>query len=594
MNDGQPHTILVQRTQASLEILLDNTFLNQIVIPSIPGNDDTILLMISPDHIYLGAQVDVTTGEVREGFKGCVTGVTLDRRELPLDDSGSADFSVLKFSSGNIISGCPLGMVVEVNQPNLHVYAGMGAIIAAVLIISVVFVTICAVGGAWRRARHGQHQLRSGGGSPSHGGFTWQAAYSGGGSGSTKSPPPSGGEVFHLVPPKPGSRAAHQPEGRVAETSLVTREVTPNSIHQTPSHSRQGSAIAPPEGFSLISQPNPGFLQESPDISELEDDRPNAAGRRGTDSRQRSIDTTRSDAAPPSTRSDPPYIPRELLGKDDTEVRKYLHKKVEVADAEYEQQDVDKIQPFNEEGPFEPLGSIGSLYDFVKDAMVNSASSAPHSKPQTSASPIKSTAPPTSTSPAKAPTQSSPGKRPRVLVDTTKSQPLISPKANIEGNPSKDERRPPHRHPPHPAHSPLEPHPSDGAEPHPLHRANSPPTATSLKEPHPPHREKPHSPPPKEAHPPYLSASPQKLNPGHNGAWEPVHRHSRSASQPEQLSVQTDPNVGEKNPMRLHRSGRRSHRVAAPVGNILDKFHQVTTGGGNKVTNGVKQDEIIL
>ena len=635
LNDLETHTIIVQRTQAALELQLDNTFINQTAIPTIQGNDDSVLLSTSPDHIYLGAEVNVATGEVQEGFKGCITGVTLDGEELPFDTAGNEDFAIVhvEFSSGNIISGCPLGTLEENDQSDLHVYAGMGAILAGVVIFSLVFVTVCAACGAWRRSRHGEHPIRSRGGSPSHSGFMWHSAYN------PKSPP-APGDIFMLNPIKPAG--AEEPDGRMAETSLAgNRNATRSPTHhqnrpssaQPPSHSRQGSGIISPpvEGFSLISQPNQGFLQESPATSE--DDRTTQQRLVRSPSEQPSVHSVGM------TRPDPTYIPSELLGKDDVEVRKYLRKKVEVADADNEAYDVDKMEPFSEEGPFEPLGSIGSLYDFVKELDYTETKLSAH---KTSVSGGLTRAPPEGTgktvaSSGKQPTSKpyqltqSPGggKRPRILMTT---DPAHSNSKTAAARPTSPAHQP----------SPTKSHafPSSASPttpPPPTSRTNKPPTLPSpgkrprvlvvdSNAPVSPTRSshqqlllqngtspvkfsasqeipasispESHPPPP----PPHTTGgSPRKPEAAtENGLWVPVNKHSRSASQPDPPSASSHlPGMSSKDPTRLRRSGRRSHRVMdqsrAPINNILEKFHQATANAsGHRAMNGAKEETIVL
>jgi hypothetical protein len=667
--DLKGHSIIVQRTQSSLELQLDNTFFNQTTIPTVPELDESILLTISPDHIYLGAEVDVTTGEVRDGFEGCLTGVTLDGRELPFSTEGNSDFSVIQFSSDSIVSGCPLGLV-ETTPSSFHVYIGIGSILAGVLIVSLLFIVVCAVGGFCYRSRHGEHQLHSQGGSPSHGGFTWQSAYNNQESRRQKSPPASS-ETFTLSPLKPGARVASKPDSRATETSLANREGThvpahqrPGSAHQPPSHSRQGSGIISPpaEGFSLISQPNPGFLQESPNTSEQDEERPPQRRHVRSPSEQPSVHSAGT------TRSDATYIPTELLGKDDSEIRKHLLKRVEVADAENEEYDVDKMEAYTEEGPFEPLGSIGSLYDFVDEtenmatqlsAHTTSSSGLTQAPPETAekarvtASSRKLSEENTKlTKPHKRTRSPGGGKRPRVVMvnsnhitssetlqagehSPTKSNALPSSTFSTQPGPITNPTQPPitspappptfTRHstqpfsstaiptqPPTFTRSPTQPLPSTAASPtkdsnppaprHPVVKSSHVKDSMSSAAQH--HTTSQalqvdtQSPPPLtdiEPHPLPTTKSPLKLNGTQNGLWEPVSKHSGSLSQPEPIR-NSNLGMSSRDPTRLRRSGRKSHRVTdqskAPIGNILDKFHQVTTNAGGR--SGMKEETIIL
>jgi hypothetical protein len=52
---------------------------------------------------------------------------------------------------------------------------------------------------------------------------------------------------------------------------------------------------------------------------------------------------------------------------DDSDVGKYVLKRIEAANEELKSLEMDQMMPFKEEGHFEPLGSIGSLYDILRE-----------------------------------------------------------------------------------------------------------------------------------------------------------------------------------------------------------------------------------
>lgn len=54
--------------------------------------------------------------------------------------------------------------------------------------------------------------------------------------------------------------------------------------------------------------------------------------------------------------------------QDDVEVAKYLRKRIREVNHEIEERDYDEMIPYKDEGQFEPLGSIGSLYDILAEA----------------------------------------------------------------------------------------------------------------------------------------------------------------------------------------------------------------------------------
>ena len=157
VTDAKPHTILITRKDGSMDILLNNNIFNE----SATTSSHSVTLNVSSDHLFLGAEVDVKTGAVVHGFTGCLTGIRLDRKELPLSDISNEDFTFIKHSgivheSGRTLSSCPALNVAELNQPAIYVYSGIIGSIALIFIISVVFIISCASLNAWRRSRQGK------------------------------------------------------------------------------------------------------------------------------------------------------------------------------------------------------------------------------------------------------------------------------------------------------------------------------------------------------------------------------------------------------------------------------------------------------
>lgn len=54
--------------------------------------------------------------------------------------------------------------------------------------------------------------------------------------------------------------------------------------------------------------------------------------------------------------------------QDDIEVGKYIRKRIEEADFQVEEYNLDEMRPYKIEGEYEPLGSVGSLYDIIREA----------------------------------------------------------------------------------------------------------------------------------------------------------------------------------------------------------------------------------
>ena len=64
----------------------------------------------------------------------------------------------------------------------------------------------------------------------------------------------------------------------------------------------------------------------------------------------------------------PPGQTCQHLTAHDLEVAKYLRKCIREVNHEIEERDYDEMIPYKDEGQFEPLGSIGSLYDILAEA----------------------------------------------------------------------------------------------------------------------------------------------------------------------------------------------------------------------------------
>ena len=364
VTDAEPRTVLVSRMQGNLEIVVNNSYLARSSAQAVGSN---ATLSVLAKYLFLGADVDVSTGEVIHGFTGCLEGVKLDRKELPLSDAGSVDFKVIKFPpSGGPISGCPLQNVGERELPNLYVYAGLAVIIGSVLLVSFVFVITCVVLSAWWRKRHGELAFgnNSRPGSPGQSGFSWQPA----------SEPPTQQKLrpddkfelrnrnylaSHAGSPSYQSQPDEE-EHFSRSNSTFHKPLELTSANLGPVHIRQGSRQSdrsvtvplPPEGFSAVNQANPGYLHSTPPEIDQED-----GGRRPQHVRSSSGHfSVQSDDSNKASRS--------------REMRKALdvRKRVELADADLEEIDIDEMKRYSEEGPYEPLGSIGSLYNILLDA----------------------------------------------------------------------------------------------------------------------------------------------------------------------------------------------------------------------------------
>ena len=605
VNDAESHSLVVTRTEDTVQLLLDDRYLNRT--SGAGGGEANVTLEISLDHVFLGGQVDVS-GEERElveGFRGCITGISLDRKDLPFTTAGNRDFRIISAASDDdIIAGCPFLVLTESTPPGVYIYAGIGAILGGVLLTSVIFVLVCGVGGYCWRSRRGTARSRTG--SPSHGQeFSWQPARQ-----LSRKPPPEIVSLGYLKtdvsPSDPDGRETAESTFTATQNQNGNRHRSQSPPFQTrPASGRRQHVAEPVEGFTAMSQANPGYLQDSPVVSggEREDTRP--ANR--FVQHMRSLSGCQSIRSTGSGKSNVTYIPREVLDMDDEEVTKYIRKKVEAADLENEEHDVDAMEHFKEEGPFEPLGSIGSLYDFVRNLDSPTHFTSEGGQAQTQAPPTASVGAesrmsptgehPSSNAAAPLAQSSRPPVGPKPLIPVKPPTTPTKPSSNAPTSPSRAPVSPTK-----PPTSPTKPRSPTGLGKRPVvvqsyslcSPTKSPPPAAPLTRTH----TSPSKPPPISPAPPGYESKPalpvltspppshsqedpsthvlSPSDPAEQNRWVPVHQ--RSASQPDNVQRM----VKTTDPTKLRRSGRRSHRVTnqnRSVGNMTGRSGHLETSG---------------
>ena len=600
VNDATAHTVTVTRTEGSFELVLDDTFVNRTTTP---GDGDDIVLNISPSHVFLGGEVVVGAGEVVQGFSGCLIGVRLDRKEFPFIASGNDDFEVNNFPSGNVVVGCPIRTLIERNQSNVYVFGGLGGILGAMLLISAAFVFVCAMINACRRSRRGEasihRQSSSRTASPNHSGFQWQPArptHS-----LTKVPidrKDLANENSHhrerslrprtvVVGERNEIRLADR---RAAHDEQQNRQISQTtSFHSRPSSRQSGrsqSVPVPVEGFSAVNQLNQGYVTESSANSDREEEGENRFVRHMRSvSGQLSLKSNKSDAT---------YIPSELLHMDDIEVAKYIKKKVKLADDDNEAYNIDKMTPFNDEGKFKPLGpgSLESLYDIVLDldSSVMSVTISPPQSPthnEVTSPPLQLHSPTTGQSKLPQTVSSKQHSNPiPVHYATPTTSPSVHPQRthNTNISPKKSQMSPPKQQvrpitikaPSLSRAPPPPPPPGEETKSH-LHGSpkKSPPPFLHL-----PQSKTPPSPTKR------VSAPTKSQN-----SWIPIPMTNSvsSSSQPDyhvdQSEQQKDTSLSQGSSQstrvevsRLRRSARGSRKRHQNMDNILEKFHNITSG----------------
>ena len=341
LSDGRLHSASVRRTERSAELVVDDRYINRTMSP---GEEAT--LDISPGAIYLGATVD-SQGSINEGFIGCIQGAKLDRKDLPIGGE-SADF--VSTVSPGVEFGCQ--ELTESPQPAGYVYGILASALFVLLVMSALFVVICVISRQVyeKRKRHTFRinrrrdtgvSIESTGWHPSM--FKPSVSLPHGVYRSTPQMGDTEQEHFERVNIHNLSNGVHSfPPGSSSPSVPATPAFTETSFTFTGNN----SAITPTHRAANTQQENarnPAFPKQS------------------TSNVRGEVHHTRSPSGAPSVLTD-------KSEQDDVQVAKYLRKRIREVNHEIEERDYDEMIPYKDEGEFEPLGSIGSLYDILAEA----------------------------------------------------------------------------------------------------------------------------------------------------------------------------------------------------------------------------------
>lgn len=358
VDDQQFHNITLRRTQRSAEILIDGLYINRTTSP---GTEVT--LNIATSAMYLGAGYN---GSTVNGFVGCVTGLKLDEKDVPIIGS-THEFEILPTSQA-IAGDCPIGTLFESPQPDHYVFPAIAAIILGLILISTCFVIVCIVGQWYRNRRRGEHTVnlrRNSTGSrsrrswnyrdnssPAQDTLQWQEAAS-----FTKRDMGTPLDYFRSSPTYvPETAFNSNMNNRNLSLSPTQSNVVETGFsglsHRASSRSHQKGTISQPQEGFVFSQSNQGYCEDI-DSGQTSNGQTNQPIHVRTLSGQQSI-LSASTVATSSLH-------------DNTEVTEYLRKRLEIANSEIVELNMDGLSHYKEEGPYQPLGSLGSLLDFVKE-----------------------------------------------------------------------------------------------------------------------------------------------------------------------------------------------------------------------------------
>lgn len=357
VDNEQFHNVTITRVERELEMIIDGLYVNRTTSS---GSEAT--LDVSVTALYLGAGYN---GTATNGFVGCVTGFTLDRKEVPFA-SDSIDFAILTNFEG-ISGGCPIGSLNETPRADEQVFPVIAGIILGLFILSASFVIVCMIGQWYRNRRSGGHRVnnlrrdstrsrrswnfRETNPSPMQEAFQWQAAptYK-----QDMSIPPGNyrSTPEHIPAPLPDTTFNFNMNNRNPSPEYTT-EVAETGFYAPSRRSsvrnaRPTKISRPEEGFAF-SQSNQSYCDDI-DLGQAELAQPKHAR---TMSGHQSI-LSASTVATTSL-------------QDDAEVVNYLSKRTNIADSEIVELSFDEMVHYKEEGPYQPLGSIDSLLDFVNE-----------------------------------------------------------------------------------------------------------------------------------------------------------------------------------------------------------------------------------
>ena len=390
VNDEISHTVSIERKETTATLVIDDTYVSRTTAPG-----DSKTLEIQNERLYLGAKVD-GDGKPSNGFVGCITGAKLNHKDLPV--SGSTKDYVANPSPG-VESGCSFMPSQGGVFPTVVTFAAGGIGFLLLVIIVPTLIIIC-IGGRYFYRRRRKYSP-SGRRSPT---FNWQPVRTPEMANSrqmlmlTQSSQVSASESFALQDmnhsQREGSLAAPSTP-RISEYMFTTPEETPEQPARQ-RHQQESNQQHSPQN-NHVRRIN--FHKQEEQSSQHITRRAKAVEPRSIPKPQTQLSYESTPASPLDTKHTRSFSGHHSIITtatekseaisvfDDSEVGRYVFKRIVAANEQMESLSMDQMMPFKEEGEFEPLGSIGSLYDIVKEEskiLQNSASkmSRPPLKPK--------------------------------------------------------------------------------------------------------------------------------------------------------------------------------------------------------------------
>lgn len=409
VNDDKTHTVTIERREKAVTLVIDDSY---VARATSPGESTT--LDIQNDRVYVGANVD-EDGTANRGFSGCIIGVKINHRDLPV--SGSTKYYIASPSSG-VETGCTFDPPEKGGAfPTVPTIAAGTAVFLIVFIVLPISIIICIGGKYFYRKRKGNYNPQTPRTTIRSPTFNWQPA-----------------PQMKTTAESSRSLISTQPSQPLASDSFVLQDLN-QSFDEGPPTAEHHFRTPEQSPERPTRQDHRRGIQRLEQQQQL---RPEEQQRQMREQRQQSppLHRTRADAIAvqppavpkpqtqlsnegPSTSAPQPRLApshtRSPSGHqsvmtimtsateatsvfDDTEVGKYVLKRIEAANEDLKTLQKDEFIQFKEEGGFEPLGSVGSLYDILREADENYGAlehtTAPASRPPVKPKPDLSSLPP--------------------------------------------------------------------------------------------------------------------------------------------------------------------------------------------------------
>ena len=369
----------IERKEKTTTLVIDDTYVARATSPG-----DSSTLDVQKNRIYLGSSVD-SDGKASNGFTGCITGAKLNHKDLPV--SGSTKDYLANPSPG-VESGCTFEPSQEGVFPTVVTIAAGGVGFLLLVVILPTIIIVC-IGGRYAYRRRKKYSPRARQASSRSPTFNWQPVH--------RTPEMSNSRQ-RLMLSQPSQVSVSdsfalqdmnhgQTEGslfapstpRTSEHAFTTPEQTPEQPpHQRhrmgkKSSDQEGNQQHTPGGNHHIRkldfhpQGEPQSYPPKPSTNAAELPKPETQLSNESTSVKKPLPFDPKHVRSLSGHQSIVTTATEISVFDDSEVGTYVFKRIEAANEELSSLQTDQMIAFKEEGVYEPLGSLESLYDILKE-----------------------------------------------------------------------------------------------------------------------------------------------------------------------------------------------------------------------------------